>query len=132
MGKIGNLGQLIVFEVSDSKVLTFNKMTQTVKGRWTAQEPILGKPYAEFLGPGQRSISLPIHLSAMHGVKPREIMELIESAVENGIPHPLVIGNKKVGNYQWVITSMSESWGEIIKDGRLVSASLTLSLTEYR
>ena len=59
-------------------------------------------------------------------------MELIESAVENGIPYPLVIGNKKVGNYQWVITSMSESWGEIIKDGRLVSASLTLSLIEYR
>ncbi len=132
MGKIGNLGQLIVFEVSDSKVLTFNKMTQTIKGRWAVQEPILGKPYAEFLGPGQRNISLPIYLSVMHGVKPREIMELIENAVENGIPYPLVIGNKKIGSYQWVITSMSESWGEIIKDGRLMSVSLTLSLAEYR
>lgn len=132
MGKIGNLGSLIVFEVSTEKVLTFNKMTQTVKGRWALQEPILGKPYPEFLGPGQRTISLPVYLSVMHGVKPRKIMEQIESAVENGTPYPLVIGNKKVGSYQWVITDMSEIWGEIIRDGNLVSVNLTLSLSEYR
>ena len=132
MGKIGNLGSLIVFEVSTEKVITFNKMTQAVKGRWALQEPILGKPYPEFLGPGQRTISLPVYLSVMHGVKPRKMMEQIENAVENGTPYPLVIGNKKVGSYQWVITDMSEIWGEIIRDGNLVSVNLTLNLSEYR
>ncbi len=132
MGKIGNLGNLITFEVSTKKVLTFNKMTQTVKGRWAVQEPILGKPYPEFLGPGQRTISLPIHLSAMHGIKPRKTMERIEKAVESGTPYPLIVGNKKVGSYQWVITEMSEAWGEVIKGGKLVSVNLTLSLAEYR
>lgn len=132
MGKIGNLGSLIVFEVSAEKVLTFNKMTQTVKGRWAVQEPIQGKPHPEFLGPGQRTISLPIYLSVMHGVKPRKMMEQIENAVENGTPYSLVIGNKKVGSYQWVITDMSEIWGEIIREGNLVSANLTLNLSEYR
>lgn len=132
MGQIGNLGSLIVFEVSTSKVLTFNRMTQSVKGRWTVQNPILGKPYPEFLGPAQRTASFPIFLSAMHGVRPRETMERIERAIENGIPYSLVIGGKKVGNYQWVITDMSESWGELIQGGMLVSASLTLNLAEYR
>ncbi len=132
MGKIGNLGNLIVFEVSTSKVLTFDGMTQSVKGRWTVQNPILGKPYPEFLGSGQRTISLSVFLSAMHGVRPRKTMERIEEAVESGTPHTLVIGNKKVGSFQWVITDISEAWGDIIQGGKLVSASLALNLAEYR
>ncbi len=132
MGKIGNLGRLITFEVSAEKVLTFGRMTQNVKGRWSVHEPILGKPYPEFLGPGQRTISLPVHLSVMHGVRPRKTMEQIEKAVESGLPHTLVIGDKKVGNCQWVITEMNEVWGEIIRDGNLLSANLTLNLSEYR
>ena len=132
MGMIGNLGSLIVFSVNARRVLTFSGMTQSVKGRWAVQEPILGKPCPEFLGPGQRMLSLSIYLSAMHGVRPRKTMERIEKAVEEGTPHTLVIGGKKVGATQWVITDMGESWGEIIKGGRLVSANLTLNLAEYR
>ncbi len=132
MGKIGNLGKLIVFEVSTDRVLTFHGMTQSIKGRWTTQNPILGKPYPEFLGPGQRNISLSIFLSAMHGVRPRKTMERIELAVENGTPYQLVIGGRKVGANQWVITDMSETWGEVIRGGNLVSARLTLNLAEYR
>ena len=131
MAQIGNLGTLIVFEVSSDKVLTFEKMTQTIKGRWTNHEPIGNKPKPEFLGAGQRIISLPIFLSVNHGVKPRATIEKIEKAVENGTPFPFVIGGKKVGDNQWVITDMSETWGVIIKDGRLVSAHLTLNLAEY-
>ena len=132
MGKIGNLGSLIVFEVSMEKVLTFSKMTQSIKGRWAVHEPILGKPIPEFLGPGQRTVSLPIHLSAMHGIRPRKTMERIERAVESGTPYPLVIGNKKVGAYQWVITDLSETWGEVVKDGILATANVVLNLAEYR
>lgn len=131
MAKIGNLGTLIVFSVSSSKILTFSSMTQTVKGRWATHDVIGGKPVSEFQGPGLRSITLPILLHARHGVKPRTTMEKIERAVENGTPYPLVIGGKRVGKYQWKITQMSEAWEKIIKDGRLVSVSLTLTLEEY-
>jgi len=132
MGKIGNLGKLITFEVSSDRVFTFSNMTQKVSGRWTAQNPILCKPYPEFLGPGQRTVSLSVYISAVHGVNPRKTMERIEEAVENGTPYNLVIGGRKVGSGQWVITDMSEAWGEIIDDGRLVAANLTLNLSEYR
>lgn len=131
MAKIGNLGKLIVFEVSSDKVLTFNGMTQTVKGRWATHQVIGGKPKSEFLGADLRQINLPITLSAMHGVRPRSTMEQIEKAVESGTPYTLVIGGKKVGNYQWKITGMSEAWGAIIKDGILAQAKVTLTLDEY-
>lgn len=131
MALIGNLGKLITFEVSSDKVLTFKNLSQTVTGRWTTHAPIGKKPKPEFLGAGQRTISLTIYLSVNHGVKPRKTIEKIEKAVEKGKPNPLVIGGKKIGSNEWVITEMSETWGEIIKDGTLVSASLTLSLAEY-
>ena len=131
MAQIGNLGKLIVFEVSSDKVLTFNRMTQSVKGRWTTHAIIGNKPKSEFLGSDQRGITLPIFLSVNHGVKPRDTMEKIEKAVEEGTPYSLVIGGKKVGNNQWVISSMSETWNDIIKDGKLVQANITLTLTEY-
>ena len=131
MAQIGNLGKLIVFEVSSDKVLTFRNMTQNVSGRWTIHNPIGKKPQGEFLGPGQRKGTLPIYLSVNHGVKPRSTIEKIEKAVEKGEPFPLVIGGKKLGDNQWVITDMSETWGDIIKDGRLVSANISLTLAEY-
>ena len=131
MAQIGNLGKLIVFEVSSDKVLTFKNMTQSVNGRWATHDIIGNKPKSEFLGAGQRSVSLPVFLSSNHGVKPRRTMEKIEKSVENGTPHLLVIGGKQVGANQWVITDMSESWDNIIKDGKLVSANVTLTLAEY-
>ena len=131
MAQIGNLGKLIVFEVSSDTVRTFQKMTQTVSGRWAVHNPIQSRPKPEFLGPGQRAVSLPIFLSVNHGVRPRTTLEKIEKAVEKGEVYPFVVGGKKVGNNQWVITSISETWDEVILDGRLVSAHVTLNLAEY-
>ena len=131
MAQIGNLGKLIVFEVSSDKVQTFRNMTQAVSGRWATHNIIGGKPKSEFLGPGQRKGNLTINLSVNHGVRPRKTIERIERAVENGTPFFFVIGGKKVGSNQWVITDVSETWDKIIKDGVLVSASLTLTLAEY-
>lgn len=131
MAQIGNLGKLIVFEVSSDKVLTFRNMKKTVKGRWTTHAVIGNKPVSEFLGPDQGAISLDIYLTVNHGVKPRSTIDQIEKAIESGTPYPFVVGGKKLGSHQWVITSMSETWGSIISDGQLISANLTLSLAEY-
>ncbi len=131
MAQIGNLGKLIVFKVSSKKVLTFDKMQQTVSGRWVQHEVIGGKPVSEFLGSGQRKITLPIFVSAMHGVKPRKTIEKLEKAAESGEHYPFVIGGKKVGKNEWVVESVSETWGEIIDGGKLLSAHLTITLSEY-
>lgn len=131
MAKIGNLGKLIVFEVSDQKVLTFRNMMKKVSGRWTTHSAIGKKPVSEFLGPGQGAISLDIYLTVNHGVKPRSTIKKIEKAIESGTPYLFVIGGEQVGSHQWVITDMSETWNDIIMDGRLASTNLTLNLAEY-
>lgn len=133
---IGSLGSLITFEVSTDrkgniKLLTFNKLSQKISGRYSDHNIIGGKPKSEFLGPGLRTLSFNIQLSAMHGVKPRKTMESIEQAVESGTALPFAVGSKKVGANKWVIESMSESWDEIYNKGELVSVNLSLSLKEY-
>ena len=129
MAKIGNLGKLIVFEVSSRKVLTFDNLQRTVKGRWATHDTIGGKPQSEFLGPDNQSITLPIFLSSTHRVKPRVTLDRIAAAVERGETYPLVIGGKKIGR-SWKIVSASETWNKVIRNGRLVEARVTLTLEE--
>ena len=128
---VGNLGKLITFEVSSRKVLTFDQMQRSVKGRWATHDVIGGKVKSEFLGADVASITLPIYLSAMHGVRPRRTIELINDAIESGQYFTFVVGGHAVGRYQWHITSSSEAWDKVILDGILVEAKLTLTLEEY-
>lgn len=131
MAVIGNLGKLITFEVSSDKILTFEQLQRTVKGRWAAHEVIGGKPKSEFLGADNATITLPIFLSSMHGVKPRTTLDLIADATDRGEYYLLVIGGKAVGRYKWKITSSSEIWNKVIVNGVLVEANVTLTLEEY-
>lgn len=131
MGKIGNLGSMITFEVSSDKVLTFDGMQQTAGGRWAQHNIIGGKPVSEFLGADLRQITLPIFLTAAHSVNPRRIIERLESAAESGQPFTFVLGGKRVGKNEWVVSSVGETWGEILDGGKLLSAHLDLTLSEY-
>lgn len=131
MAHIGNLGKTIVFATSDKKILNFNNFKQTVNGRWGTHERIQKKPLSEFLGADLRQITFNITLNAVHGVKPRAILSKIEKMVENGTVETLVIGGKKVGNNKWKMTSISETWDNVLNKGELVKASLSISLEEY-
>lgn len=128
---IGNLGKTITFEVSSEKVLTFNNLSRTVKGRWTQHNIIANKPKSEFLGPDLDGITFKVSLSAMHGVRPRKTLETIEKAVRKGTVLPFVVGGKKVGSNSWVITSVSETWNCVYSKGELVTADVNLTLQEY-
>ena len=127
---IGTLGP-IVFEVSDKKTLTFNGMTRDVSGRWVEHEVMGVKPKPEFLGPGNQKINLPITLSAGLGVKPRKMLELVESMVESGDAEYLIINCKPVGRHPFRLTTSSETWGPMYRHGELAKASLTITLEEY-
>lgn len=129
--KIGNLGKLITFSVSSKKILTFESMNKTVKGRWAKHSLIQKKPRPEFLGADSQQTTLEILLDATLGVNPREMLEKIEKAVEKGTPLTFVIGGKKIGNNQWVIESVSETWDRVMLDGILVKAKTSLTLSEY-
>lgn len=128
---VGNLGSLIAFEVSSERIQTFNSLSREVKGRWATHDVIGKKAKSEFLGADLSDISFAITLSANHGIRPRDTIERIEQAVENGEHFPFVLGGKLIGKYDWKITSVSESYDKIIADGRVVRAKVNITLQEY-
>lgn len=131
MGAIGNFGSRIVFETSDQRILTFTGMTQKISGKYSAHTVIGQKDRAEFTGPGNRSLSFKILLDASLGVRPRDVMDSIESAVENGEAEYMVIGGRPVGKNKFYISSVSEAYDVVMGKGEIVRASLNLSLEEY-
>lgn len=128
---IGSLGTNIVFEVSDKQVLTFQNLTRTVSGRWTTHETMGAKPKAEFLGADTQGVSLTITLSAALGVRPRTMLETIETMVESGTAEYLILGTAAVGSNPFRLMSASETWDCVYNGGQLAKATVTLTLEEY-
>lgn len=127
---IGLLGSLR-FRVNDNKVFTFNNMKREVSASWNTMERIGQKPISEFGGPNLQTISLDITLDASLGVRPRQLLEVLERMTESGQANELVIGRKMVGKNKWVITKCSQAWDVILRGGELYRANVSLSLQEY-
>lgn len=128
---IGHIGKTIVFETSDKKILNFNKMQRTVKGRWASHSRVGKKPKKQFLGPDADQLTFTITLNAEHGVKPRKTVRNIEKLIRKGKPRTVVIGSKKVGSHKYVITEISESWDTILNRGEVVKITCEITLEEY-
>ena len=127
---VGALGSLI-FEVSDSRILTFSDLEREISGRWTEHAVIGGKPRPEFLGPGLQGIHLQITLSANLGVRPRNMLDLIARMVETGTAEYFVVGSRPVGQNPFRLTGSSEAWDKIYSGGELAKATVTITLEEY-
>lgn len=127
---VGALGSLI-FEVSDSRILTFSDLEREISSRWTEHAVIGGKPRPEFLGPGLQGIHLQITLSANLGVRPRNMLDLISRMVETGTAEYFVVGSRPVGQNPFRLTGSSEAWDKIYSGGELAKATVTVTLEEY-
>lgn len=128
---IGHIGETVVFETSDRKILNFTKMQRTVKGRWASHSRIGKKPKKQFLGPDADQLTFSITLNAEHGVRPRKTIENIEKLIRTGKPQTVVIGSKKVGSNKYAITEISESWETILNKGEVVKITCDITLEEY-
>lgn len=132
MGKIGNFGKEITFEVSSKKIITPKTLKRTVSSRWRQHNLVGKKPRMEFAGPDMDETTLTVVLSAEHGVQPRKMIKKLEAAVKNGTVAKLVIGGKRVGASKVYISKMSETWDDIWNRGELVRATLDITFSEYR
>lgn len=131
MGQIANWGETIKFEVSSSKVLTFNDFKRTVSGRWKKHDIVGKKPRGEFAGPEAAGITMAVTISAEHGVKPLATLDKLEKAAEKGTVDFLFVGGQKIGSNKLCLESVSETWDKIWGAGELVSAKVNLTFTEY-
>ena len=131
MADIGSLGTLINFKVSDESILTFENFQRKISSRWAEHKVIQKKPKGEYVGADLQTISFNIFLDAELGVKPSETLETIREAVEAGRHYTFVVGARQVGELDWIITDMSETWDIVLDHGELLRATCKLSLKEY-
>jgi phage protein U len=128
--KVGAFGD-IAFEVSDSVIRTFRDFQRTVPARWAVHEVIGSEPVAEFIGPGQKEITLPVTLNALFlgGKTIEEEMDAIEEMASTGKVGTLVIGDFVLGTYY--LESVGESVSHFGGRGEFTHAEVTLSLKYY-
>ena len=127
---IGTFGP-IVFSVSSFRVLTLNNISHSASKRTTKHEVIEGKPLLEHLGPNLESFNFDIRIKAQLGIKPRDMLDQLKEMAQSNEAHPLVIGGRPVGDNDWSLTSISDTWDVVYSGGELAEASVKLSLTEY-
>lgn len=131
MAEIGHFGNELVFSTSDQRILSFHGFSQRVSGRWSSHAIIGDKPHKEYNGPGERKISFKMTLDALHGVKPRAMLEKLEEMAESGTVEYLVIGGRAIGSNQFYILEISENWDVIYNRGELAIATLSVTMEEY-
>ena len=127
VGAFGN----IVFEVSVRVIRTFRELQKKNQARWAVHEVMSWRPISEFIGPGQKEITLPIHLNALFlgGKTIEEEVEAIEKLVDEGTVSTLVIADAVIGKYY--IESIDETDTHFGGKGEVTSADVTLSLKQY-
>ena len=128
--QIGALGD-VVFETSRQMVRTFNNVERSNQARWAVHDIIGEEPMPEFIGPGQKEISLPIQLNILllGGGSIEDELETIETMVDSGKVSTLVIGERIFGKYY--IESMSDSTPHLGGRGEFLTTELTLTLKKY-
>jgi phage protein U len=128
--KVGAFGD-IVFEVSDTVIRTFRDFQKTVPARWAVHDVLGSEPIAEFIGPGQKEISLPVQLNALflNGRTIEEELEIIETMADTGAVGILVIGDTVIGTYY--LDNVGESVSRFGGKGEFTVAEVTLSLKHY-
>ncbi len=128
---IGNWGKDVVFRVSDSEVMTFDKFTHSMGSEWATHSRIGKKDQAEYLRPSLQKLTFSITLDASFGVKPRKILSTLEKHAEKGNVFAFVVGGKRIGKGKWRITSLSETWDVVWDEGGLVRANVDVTMEEY-
>ncbi|MCM1245905.1 MAG: phage tail protein [Roseburia sp.] len=133
---VGKFGKYLTFEVcadsgDSAKCLTFENFQREVTNQTTDHARILMKQKVQFNGPALSTMSFSVRFSSSLGVNPRKMLKQVESCVRLGKVGYVVIGKEKIGKHKYLITSASESWDNIIKDGKLISANVDLTLKEY-
>lgn len=130
MEQIGSYGE-VIFEVSNSKVMTFNNFQRNGDARWSTHDIILKKPIPEFIGPGQETLSLKIILNRSLGVNPETELNKLRKYRDEGDVYPFILGTKPITDGKWYIESVSESYKQIVGKGEAISVEADLVLKEY-
>lgn len=125
---LGVLGDL-VFEVSSSRVRTWQSQKRTRTARFAEHEVYAGKPLTEFEGDGLDEITLSVRLDATRGVVPQDELDALAEQKSIGAALQFTVGGKLVGDF--TIRSIHEDHVRHDARGVLQLAIVEITLREY-
>ena len=128
--EIGSFGN-VVFSTNDERVLTFSNFQRDLSTEYAEHRNIGRKPTSEYIAPNLDTITFNMTLDESFGVKPREAAELMITLCRNGEARPLIIGTWALGTDMWVITHLGNGLPVILNNGRILKATLEVTLKEY-
>lgn len=126
--EVGSLGAL-VFKVSSDCVLTPGRIGRERAARYEEHKVLGGMPRLEFLSSELQSFKLDIRMSISLGFVPQTGLDALDEWCREGKAQRLILGGKNKGMF--AIKGISEAWGQSYKDGRLMSADVSITLQEY-
>ncbi len=133
LGAIGNVDMenIILFEVSDEKILTFNNFVRSNSVRYAKNDVLLKKPVNQYVGQELDTITFDIQLKAHLGVNPVEEMNKLIVAQRDGEIVSILIGDMAFGTYRWVIKELTNTFETIDNKGEINSITINITLEEY-
>jgi phage protein U len=120
-----------VFQVSTSKMYTFNDFQYSSSLQTEKQEVLGRKPSTYNKGPDLDSMSFKIHIDAAFGVNPRVEMESWRAIMNAGVAYPFILGGKPLGSSKWLLVSVDESNVNIDNAGKILGVDIDLKFDEY-
>lgn len=125
---IGTFGP-VTFVASADILRTLNGFTRKREGRYAVHDVANGKPRLEFTGPGLYEVSFSMRFDAAFGLVPKSELDALAKIRDEGRAEYMIIGRHPIGRF--VITGLDEAWTRIDGAGRLLVATVNVSLKEY-
>lgn len=134
MGQIGHFGK-IKFHVNFAKgkpdILSFSDFSWKSSINTEEHKRQGKKPFLEIIDKNVDEITMQIYLSAYLSQSPMAKWRILRNYCLNAKPLPLYLGGKKLGNYKFLITDISNTPTEIYKNGKVVAVKLSVTFKEY-
>ena len=127
--QIGSFGD-VIFRVEEENILTIGAMSREKKSRWEEAQILNDLSFLEFRGRDLTTISLDIQLIETSKMKIVDTLNTLNNMLENGENHELILGNTLIGEFPFVLESISEKFEKHQEQFQYVELSITLK--EYR
>lgn len=127
---VGSFGKL-VFSVSPNKIETLTNLQRKGSANYSVHNRHGSSALLEFTGRPPEEISFEMTLSYNLGVNVLQQIDLIKSYTQKGAVHRLIIGKRVYGSYKWVISSYSVSYKYFGRQGKVVTAVVSVNMKEY-
>ena len=133
IGAIGSktLDDVIIFEVSQDKILTIDNFVRSNSVRFAKNDTLLRKPVSQFVGPELDRISFRIILKAQFGVNPQTEFNKLIHLQRDGTTVSIITGSSAHGMFRWRIVNLGMPWEVIDNKGTCISSTVDISFEEY-